>query len=63
MGVDGALERGGEASGNTVFSGNHSSCDKNWLLASEKLPYSELHGLSAGSFPVQSMRGLTGSPP
>lgn len=38
VGVDGALERGGEASGNTVFSGNRSSYDKNWLLASEKLP-------------------------
>lgn len=57
VGVDRALESGGEVSGNTVFSGNRSSCYKNWLLASEKLPYSELHGLGAGTFPVQSVRG------
>ena len=41
VGADGALERGLEASGNTVFSGNHSSCYKNWLLAFDKLPYSD----------------------
>lgn len=57
MEVNGALERGGEASENTVFSGNSSSCCKSWLLASNKLPDSEPQGLSAGLFPVQSMKG------
>lgn len=52
----GSEERGGEASGNTAFSGNSSSCRKFWLLASDKLPDSELCGLSAGTFPMQSGR-------
>lgn len=43
--------------GNMVFSGSSTSCCKYWLLASDKLPDIELHGLGAGT-PHAEQEGL-----